>query len=194
MACLRTSIPCSRRAAEGGGERGVTLLELLVVMALIGLMVAISFPTLATGMDSLRLRSAASNVISTFNLALSRADRLQETVDVTVSASGHYVAARTTASGMVTRAELPKEIQIAHVFPEESATTPSDEGVVPDRHFFVYPNGAVPRITIDLANEHGTHRYVLLDPITGVARERVVTDPREEDPEPAEAQAGKEQP
>jgi len=167
-------------ALPSSSQRGVTLMEMLVVMALIALLAALSLPSFTTGMDSIRLRSAASSVISTFNLALTRADRLQEAVDVTVSPARHLVEARTMATGIVRRAELPKEVSIAHVYPEEGLLTASEEGLPPDRHFIVYPNGAVPRITLDLVNEHGTHRYVLLDPITGVARERVVTDPAAE--------------
>jgi prepilin-type N-terminal cleavage/methylation domain-containing protein len=162
--------------ARNANQLGVTLIEMLVVMALIALLAALTLPSLTTGMDSIRLRSAASNVISTFNLALTRADRLQEAVDVTVSPARHLIEARTMATGIVRRAELPPEVNIAHVFPEEGIETASKDGFPPDRHFIVYPNGAVPRITLDLVNEHGTHRFVLLDPITGVARERVVTD------------------
>jgi type II secretory pathway pseudopilin PulG len=164
-------------------------MEMLVVMALVALLAALTFPSFTTGMDSLRLRSAASSVISIFNLAITRADRLQEAVDVTVSPARHLVEARTIATGIVRRAELPKEISIAHVYPEEGLLVVTEEGLPPDRHFIVYPNGAVPRITLDLANEHGTHRYILLDPITGVARERVVTDPTAEYV-PADQQAG----
>jgi prepilin-type N-terminal cleavage/methylation domain-containing protein len=173
----RTRASAPRRRAD---ERGVTLMEMLVVMVLIALLAALTFPSLTSGMDSIRLRSAASSVISTFNLALTRADRLQEAVDVTVSPARHLIEARTVATGIVRRAELPKEVRIAHVYPEEGLASVSEEGLPPDRHFIVYPNGAVPRITLDLMNEHGTHRYVLLDPITGVARERVNTDPSAE--------------
>jgi prepilin-type N-terminal cleavage/methylation domain-containing protein len=175
-------------------ERGVTLFEMLVVVSLIAVMIAISFPAITSGLDSLRLRSSASDLIGAFNLALTRADRLQEAVDVTISAAGHFVEARTMASRIVRRTELPKEIRIAHVFPEEALLTPSENRALPDRHFLIYPNGAVPRITIDLVNEHGAHRFVLLDPITGVARERVADDPQAEYADAAARQAKKDQP
>lgn len=157
---------------------------MLIVVSVIALVVAISFPSITMGIDSLRLRTAASSVIGAFNLALTRADRLQEAVDVTISAAGHFVAATTLATRQVARTELPAEIKIAHVYPEVGAPAAEEAVAPPDRHFIVYPNGAVPRITIELENEHGVRRFVLLDPITGVARERVLTDPQAEQPEP----------
>jgi len=39
-------------------RRGVTLLEMLIVVALIGLLAGITFPAVTSGIDSLRLNSA----------------------------------------------------------------------------------------------------------------------------------------
>ena len=46
---------------------GVTLIEMLVVVALISLMVGISFPAITSGIDSLRLNAATNGIVSFLN-------------------------------------------------------------------------------------------------------------------------------
>jgi len=157
------------------------LLEMLVVVSLIALMVGITFPSITAGMDSLRLRSAAGEVVSMFNSALTRADRLQDAVELNVSLQRRSIASRAIRTNVTRQIDLPQGIHIAHVYPEDLRWTLDESGLPVDRHFIVYPNGAVPRIVIDLANDRGAHRIVMLDPITGVARERITTDPEPQD-------------
>jgi type II secretory pathway pseudopilin PulG len=170
-----------RNSAHPASSAGVTLLEMLVVVSLIALMVGISFPSITAGMESLRLRSAAGEVVSMFNSALTRADRLQDAVELNISLQRRFIASRAIRANVVRRIDLPEGIQIAHVYPEDLRWAVDESGAPVDRHFIVYPNGAVPRIVIDLANERGAHRIVMLDPITGVARERTTTDPETQD-------------
>jgi type II secretory pathway pseudopilin PulG len=156
---------------------GVTLLEMLVVVSLIALMVGITFPSISAGMDSLRLRSAAGEVVGMFNSALTRADRLQDAVELNISMQKRSIASHAIRTNVTRRIDLPDGIRIAHIYPEDSRWELVDDSGVPvERHFIVYPNGSVPRITIDLVNNRGAHRIVMLDPITGVARERTAQD------------------
>ena len=170
-----------RNSARYARSAGVTLLEMLVVVSLIALMVGITFPSITAGMDSLRLRSAAGEVVSMFNSALTRADRLQDAVELNVSLQRRSIASRAIRSNVTRQIDLPQGIHIAHVYPEDSRWAFDESGVPVDRHFIVYPNGAVPRIVIDLTNDRGAHRIVMLDPITGVARERTTADPETQD-------------
>ena len=48
--------------------------------------------------------------------------------------------------------------------------------------FFIYPDGSVPSIVIDLVNSRGFHRLVAVDPITGIAREQAVLNGLVEEP------------
>jgi hypothetical protein len=150
---------------------------MLVVVGLIALMVGITFPSVMVGLDSLRLRSAAGEVSSLFNSALTRADRLQDAVELNVSPQRRSIASRAIRANVTHQIDLPQGIHIAHVYPEDLSWAVDDAGALVDRHFIVYPNGSVPRIVIDLANDRGAHRIVMLDPITGVARERATIDP-----------------
>ena len=44
-------------------ERGVTLLEMLIVVALMGLIAGLSYPSVAAGLDTLRMRTASDQVV-----------------------------------------------------------------------------------------------------------------------------------
>ncbi len=64
---------------------GVTLIEMVVVVALISLMVGISYPALTSGIDSLRLNAATNGVVSFLDYGLSRAERRQQVVEIIIS-------------------------------------------------------------------------------------------------------------
>ena len=151
-------------------DAGVTLIEMIVVVALIALLIGITFPALATSIQSLRLRSSADDVVSALNAALTRAHRLQDAVEITVSPGQRSVFTETVRTSIVKRVNLEDGVRVAAVLPELPGL-PGDDPTEQDRHFFIYPDGSVPAISIDLANQKGFHRLVSVDPITGVARE-----------------------
>jgi prepilin-type N-terminal cleavage/methylation domain-containing protein len=144
-------------------DRGVTLLELLVVVALIALMAGIAFPAITSGIDSLRLNAATNAVVNFLNSALDRAERRQQVVEITVSKSG--LEMRSTVKEFERKLALPDGVTITHVLPEledEDPTTP--------RTFVLYPGGTVPGFGIELINRRKAERIVRVDPITGVPR------------------------
>jgi prepilin-type N-terminal cleavage/methylation domain-containing protein len=147
---------------------GVTLLEMLIVVALIGLLVSISFPSVSAGVDTLRLTSAGESLASFLNGALNRAERSQQAVEVTIDPQHGLVEARSAAPGFQRRLELSGGIRIWNVLPAPPVDT--DE----PRRFVVYPGGTAPRVAIELTNPRGARRIVSIDPITGVpAVERI---------------------
>lgn len=162
-------------AAPHARERGVTLLEMMIVVALMALLIGITFPSIGAGLESLRLRSASEDVVAALNSALTRANRRQDAVQVIVSPARRSVVTQAVHSAAPRIVKLPDGIQIAHVFPD-SGEAPDDAGNTADRDFFIYPDGSVPSIVIDLVNSRGFHRLVSVDPITGVAREQSVAN------------------
>ncbi len=132
-------------------QRGVTLMEMLIVVTLIGLMVGVSFPAVSAGVDTLRLSSGADAVASFLNAALNRADRRQQVVEVTVSKNENKLTMRSTEKGFVRELTMPAGV-----------TVESDERV------FLYPGGTVPRVAVALVNKKGLRRIVRVDPMTGV--------------------------
>ncbi|HYL76932.1 MAG TPA: prepilin-type N-terminal cleavage/methylation domain-containing protein [Bryobacteraceae bacterium] len=143
---------------------GVTLLEMLIVVAIISLIVGISFPALTSGIDSLRLNSATNGVVSFLNQGLTRAERQQQVVQIIISQQDNTLFMRSTDAGFSRRMELPAGVSIVRILPEMLQDTGGA------RTFFLYPGGTPPRIGVQLINRRNVERMVRVDPITGVPR------------------------
>jgi len=148
----------------GKTETGVTLVEMMVVVLLISLMIGISFPAFTSGVDSLRLNAATNGVVSFVNSGLSRAERRQQVVEITISKHENAMWMRSTEPGFFRKLDLPDGISITHVLPElpETADAP--------RVFMLYPGGTAPRFGVQIINRRNVERIVRVDPITGVPR------------------------
>ncbi len=144
------------------GRAGITLIEMMVVVMLISLMVGISFPAISSGVDSLRLNAATNGVVSFVNSGLSRAERRQQVVEITISKAENSLSMRSTEPGFFRKLELPQGVSITHVLPElpENPDAP--------RSFMLYPGGTAPRFGVQLVNRRNVERIVRVDPITGI--------------------------
>jgi prepilin-type N-terminal cleavage/methylation domain-containing protein len=150
---------------ERYSSAGVTLIEMLIVVAIIGLMVGVLFPSASSGVDSLRLNEASNKLVNFFNDALNRAERREQAVEISISKAGRTLSIRSPDLGEKTFS-LPQGISIAAILPEqEQAESPE-----PPRRFMVYPGGTVPRVGVEIVNSRGARRIVRVDPITGVPR------------------------
>jgi prepilin-type N-terminal cleavage/methylation domain-containing protein len=145
-------------------RRGVTLIELLVVVAIISLMVGLSFPAITSGIDTLRLNAATNGVVGFINGALNRAERRQQVVEITISRAENALSMRSTEAGFGRRLEIPEGVSITHVLPEMPGNPDAP------RTFLLYPGGTVPRFGVQLINRRNVERIVRVDPITGVPR------------------------
>jgi prepilin-type N-terminal cleavage/methylation domain-containing protein len=147
---------------------GVTLVEMMVVVALIAVLAGVSFPAITAGLDSIRLASAADSLVSFLNAALNRAERRQQAVEVSISIPERTLRMRSTEPRVSRTLELPDGVSIVAVLPEPPQP---QEG---PRRFLLYPGGTVPRIGVEIAGQKGGRRRVQVDPITGIPRvERV---------------------
>jgi prepilin-type N-terminal cleavage/methylation domain-containing protein len=153
------AIRCARRQIE----RGVTLIEILIVMAVIGLIAGLSYPAVSSGLDTLRLRSTSDAIVSFLNIALDHADRRQQAVEVIVSPRENILVSRTADLGFMRRLDLPVQLRIVSVQPPLPTVLDPEE----PRSFLLYPGGSVPRIGIEISTPQGRRRLVSVDPITG---------------------------
>jgi len=149
-------------SSAGKTNSGVTLVELLVVVSLISLMIGISFPAITSGVDSLRLKAATNSVVSFFNAGLSRAERRQQVVEITISKAENALSMRSTEPGFIRKLELPEGVSIMQILPELPQNPDAP------RSFLLYPGGTVPRFGVALVNRRNVERIVRVDPITGV--------------------------
>ncbi len=150
------------------GRAGVTLIEMLVVVTIIGLMLGVAMPSFSAGLDGLRLRTSADSVASALNIAVRTAERRQLPVELAIQSSENRLVMRVGDSPRTHTYSISSGIRIARVLP--ALYLGEDKR---DRYLIVYPNGAPPQLLVELETARGAKKYVRLDPITGTAR---VTD------------------
>jgi prepilin-type N-terminal cleavage/methylation domain-containing protein len=148
-------------AACPSTRAGVTLLEMLIVVAIISIVAGLSFPALTSGLGSIRLSSASGSAASFLTSTMNQVERRELAAVVVIAPQENQLAVYTAASGekpdQVLR--MPQGIRI--------------EGDGP-RRFLLQPGGTFPRITLVLHNDKGARRSVRIDPITAVPEIRRV--------------------
>ncbi len=143
-------------------QAGVTLVEMLIVVAIIGLIAGISFPSVASGLESLRLTSATDSIVGLLNGALNRAERRQQAIEVSVSIQDNSVSLTSTEPGFFRKLDMPDGVKIAAIWPKLL-----DEDTQP-RRFLLLPGSTAPRMGVEIVNRKGARRIVRVNPITGV--------------------------
>ena len=143
-------------------RRGVTLLEMLVVVTIIALMAGVTYPSVSSGIDTLRLNAASQSVVSFLNSGLTRAERRQQAVEVTVARSENALYLHSTEPGFEQKLDLPDGVTIVKILPELPVESSGP------RNFMLYPGGTVPPIGLLLQNRRNTLRLVQVDAMTGV--------------------------
>jgi prepilin-type N-terminal cleavage/methylation domain-containing protein len=147
---------------------GITLIEMVVVMSIIGLIAGISFPSISAGLDSVRMVSATDSVAAFLNSAVNRAQRRQQPIGLAISPREGLFTLYSSEPGFKREIKVPDGIAIVAILPQ----TGEPDG---PRHFLFMPGATMPGIGIHLANRRGTHRIVRLDPMTGFPRVESVT-------------------
>lgn len=145
---------------------GITLIEMIIVLAIVGLVTAIAFPSVTSGLDSVRLSSASDSIASFLNAGLNRAERRQTPVEINISVAENKIR---VISDSVRELNMPETIRIVRIHPV--LPTGEDEQA---RSIILYPNGAIPRFGVEIASPKGIHRIVRVDPITGVPQVEAV--------------------
>ncbi len=141
-------------------QAGITLVEMLVVVVIIGLMVGVSVPAFQAGLPSIRLRSASASVAQLLYAACNQVERSQAPVLLIVDPASRKLRYRSVREKGEDGMELPQGIEIVEVDPVLPAAA------LRARQFLLYPGGAPPAITIQLRNERGAGKIVRLSPVT----------------------------
>jgi len=133
-------------------------------MTLIALLVGVAYPSAVSGIESIRLRSTADNVVNFLNAAIDHAERRQQVVEVWIAPKDNTLIARSPDQGFARRLDLPEPFHITAVRPFAE--------VAPDepRRFLMYPGGTIPRIGVEISGTDGRKREVDVDPLTGMPR------------------------
>lgn len=113
-----------RATISSTGSRGLTLVELLVVMGIIGLMVGLSVPALSRYAAHVRLKAAVRQVTGLVSFARSMAISAHEDQAVVVDPERGQISVVTVSSGEAfeQKVRLPSSVSIEVLVGEEPAT------------------------------------------------------------------------
>jgi prepilin-type N-terminal cleavage/methylation domain-containing protein len=139
----------------------MTLLEMMVVVAIISLIAGLSYPGVARGMERIRLRVAADDVAAFLSQAMSRVDRTESPIELRFVKSQATIAMAGPDTPLRTL-HLPQGVTLSEVYP-----IPED-GPQPEPTVLLLPGGAFPSLRVELSTLNAGKRSVRIDPVTGV--------------------------
>jgi prepilin-type N-terminal cleavage/methylation domain-containing protein len=160
-------------AGKIDSRRGVTLIEMVVVVAIVGVIVAVSLPSATAGIDSVRLASATGSVASFLNAAVNRTERRQIPMVVVIEPKENRFSLYSQEPGYTRELKMPDGITIEAVLTGQPVS--SEDGARAPFRLLLVPGASTPGIGVQLANQHGSRRIVRLDPMTGFPRVESVT-------------------
>ncbi len=141
-------------------ERGVTLLELLVVMALAAALVALVFPSAGAGLRTLELRSAAQRLASAARFAREQAVYQKRIFEIEINPESGTISLADLQRGTRQSFQLPPSVRIEKILPEEFGRTSAT------RTFLFAPAGEMPVFEVVLGTE-SRQMSIKSDALTG---------------------------
>jgi prepilin-type N-terminal cleavage/methylation domain-containing protein len=145
-------------------SHGFTLLELLIVVLIIALVLAVSYPALSRGSIALHLRTTARDVLNTFRYAREKAVTEQTGMRVTVDKENQKLILANDLGDGSREYVLPHDVKIQRIALAGNAI---EEGSMIVRF---RPNGSSDKAEILLQSGTGSLLRIVSDPITGGAR------------------------
>ena len=145
-------------------NRGFTLLELLIVMLVMALALAVSYPSLSRGSTALHLRATGRDILNTFRYAREKAVTEQTGMKITVDREKQRLHLSDQLGDTNREYRLPDDVKIQSVISAGNEVT--------DRPLIVRfrPNGSSDNAEIVLRSKTGSLLRIISDPITGGAR------------------------
>ncbi len=144
------------------GERGLTILEMLIVVMIVSLLVGLAYPSVGAGLDSLRLRAEADRAAALLTQAMARVERAQLPMELVIDRAAGVLLLRDPAGRQPRELRLPPGIRVAAVLPPAA-------GGETARLLLLAPGEPFPGVGVVLANARGQRRLVRIDPLTAMA-------------------------
>lgn len=148
---------------KSSGDQGFTLLELLIVVLVMALALAVSYPSLSRGSASIHLRATGRDVLNTFRYAREKAVTEQIGMKVTVDREKQRLILTNDLGDGTRTYAMPGDVKIHRIALGSSEIT---NGPVIVRFL---PNGSSDSAEVLLKSDAGSFLRVISDPITGGA-------------------------
>lgn len=145
-------------------QQGLSLLELVMVLLVISLAVAISYPALSRGTKALHLRTSGRDLLNTFRYARERAITEQTVMRVVIDRESGRVTLSDEIGADGRSYLLPESISVQGLM-LEGAVVSEGPLIVP-----FLPNGSSLEAEVLLQSDTGGIVRIVTDPITGGAR------------------------
>lgn len=142
---------------QSRSRAGISLIELLIVMAIVGLMLGIAYPNVSSGLDGIRLKANVSRAGAFWSAARQRADRFHEVVQVTVDPKANELRALAADSTWREAYQLDESIRIA--------------GLQEPVRYLIYPGTPSPKFELRLTSTSGGSSGLRVNILTGVPEE-----------------------
>jgi prepilin-type N-terminal cleavage/methylation domain-containing protein len=146
------------------GERGLTLLEMLIVLMVVGLMVGLTYPSIGAGLDSLKLRSEADRAAALLTQGITRVERAQAPLELIIDRSAGRITLRGLRARFSRVQQLEPGLTIRQILPPLPG--PGEET---SRSVLLAPGEPFPAIGLVIGNTRGQQRLVRIDPLTAMA-------------------------
>ena len=119
-----------RRMLTRPKQRGVTLIELMIGIALLALLIIMGVPTFGAWMTNMRVRNAAEGILNGMQLARAEAIHRNKTVQIVIAANSSWtVSVPTTGDPVQARDALEGATGTALTFTPAAATTLTFNGM-----------------------------------------------------------------
>jgi prepilin-type N-terminal cleavage/methylation domain-containing protein len=149
---------------KSAGNHGFTLLELLIVVLVLALVLAVAYPSLTRGSDSIRLRATGRDVLNTLRYAREKAVTEQVGMKVTMERTKQTLVLANDLGDGARTYTMPDSVKIQRIILGGNEV---QEGPVSVRFL---PNGSSDQVEVLLKSKNDSFLRIISDPITGGAR------------------------
>lgn len=151
-------------------ERGFTLVEVIMVIALMAIMLAIAAPSFFSWQESAQYKEVARDILSGLRNARSIAVTENKTVIATIDIENHRLTYDTTIKNLSDKVSLETRIDTASAWSTDNTDDDGDSDMSNTRRSTFSPNGSCTDELYVRINSDDSLIVSITSPATGLAR------------------------
>jgi type II secretion system protein H len=147
-------------------SRGVTLIEMMVVLAIVSVSLAVIAPSARAGIAGIKVRSAARKVAALLGGARNQAIRERRVLVLTIDRQAGVLQVAQAGGSVVRQMELDDDVTIRLAGDGEDATPAGEPSAGSTTPLVFMPDGGVPELKLELRSARRVVR-LSMDSLTG---------------------------